>query len=261
MAKTTGIKWTNHTINPWIGCAKISEGCLNCYAESMEKIYQRGEWGVGTKRHITSTSEDNVRSFNRKAGKDEERRTVFCASMADFFEDHAALLSQRQRWWQIIKECTNLDWLILTKRSSLIRSMLPDDFYSGSYKHVHLGATVENEKNTVRLDDLRSIPEWGGLRWTSMEPLLGPVGKVNLENINWVIVGGESCQSNKFRPMEDSWVEEIMGQCDIYGATFFFKQTAGRVGHNYPEFKGKKYQIWPDFSGNQSRVPLSMLGS
>jgi protein gp37 len=181
--------------------------------------------------------------------------------MADFFEDHAALLSQRQRWWQIIKECTNLDWLILTKRSSLIRSMLPDDFYSGSYKHVHLGATVENEKNTVRLDDLRSIPEWGGLRWTSMEPLLGPVGKVNLENINWVIVGGESCQSNKFRPMEDSWVEEIMGQCDIYGATFFFKQTAGRVGHNYPEFKGKKYQIWPDFSGNQSRVPLSMLGS
>jgi protein gp37 len=256
MAKVTGIKWTNHTVNPWIGCARISTGCINCYAETLEKRFKRGEWGPNTKRHETKTAEDSARAFDRQAAKAGERRTAFCASMADFFEDHPSLPALRSNWWNIIKECPNLDWLVLTKRSNLIQSMLPPDFFNGGYQHVHLGVTVENADASYRLDDLRKVPEWGGLRWTSMEPLVGPVGKVDLTNINWVIVGGESCQGNNFRPMEDAWVEEIMDQCNVHGSTFFFKQTSGRVGQNYPDFKGRKYQVWPDFSSKRLSLPL-----
>jgi protein gp37 len=259
MGKTTGIAWTDHTINPWMGCAKVSKGCAKCYAEGQSIRFKRGVWGVGKRRDIAIGAEDSARAFDRQAKADGVKRTAFCLSLGDFFEDHEALVDVRKYWWNIIRECVNLNWLILTKRSSLIQSMLPSDFFSGKYSHIHLGVSVENSDNVYRLDDLRSVPEWGGLRWTSMEPLVGSVGKVNLSNIEWAIVGGESSTGNNFIVMQDEWVEEIMEQCKAYNTTFFFKQTSGRNGTNKAEFKGKTYLSWPDFS--PKRISLNVVDS
>ena len=249
MAETTGISWTKRTINPWIGCCKISTGCLNCYAETQENRFGRAVWGPDTERYKTTTSMGKVRDWNRELASEGKTETVFCASLSDFFEDNKQVIPWREEWWDLIRESKNLDWLILTKRSNKIAEMVPVDFYNGSYSHVHLGVSVENARYTTRLDDLRAIPNWGGIRWTSMEPLLGPVGPVNLAGIDWAIVGGETDPSNSYRRMEDAWVDEIMEQCKKFGTVFFFKQTAGRSGHNSELYKGNLIHNYPKFRG------------
>lgn len=249
MAKKTAISWTESTINAWIGCAKYGEECRNCYAANMEKRFKRAIWGVDARRYKTKGAEKAAYELDKKAKKEGRRIRVFMSSMSDFFENHKDVLGWRERWWQIVKECNNIDWLILTKRSEHIKSMVPIDFYSGSYKHVNLGVSVGIKKSLKRLDDLRALDDWGGLRFTSMEPLLEDLGAVNLAAINWVIVGGESTASNGFRVMEDSWVESIKRQCEEQGAVFFFKQSSGRQGTHSHEFKGKKYLELPMFNG------------
>jgi len=249
MAKTTGIAWTSRTINPWIGCCKISTGCKNCYAETQENRFGRAVWGPDTERYKTTTSEGKIAEWNRELVAEGKTDTVFCASLSDFFEDNKQVLPWREEWWEIIKAARNIDWLVLTKRADKIAEMVPVDFYNGSYSHVHLGVSIETERYTSRLDCLRALPNWGGLRWTSMEPLLGPLGPVNLTGIDWVIVGGESDISNDYRRMEDAWVEQIMQQCNHYGSVFFFKQTAGRSGTNSDLFQGKLIQNFPKFRG------------
>lgn len=247
MAKETEISWTDHTINPWIGCNRISEECRNCYAAVIEGRYGRAVWGKTTPRYTTKGAEKEARARNRAAGRAGVRRKIFCASMSDFFEDREDLVELRKKWWQIIKECTNLDWLVLTKRSHKIADFLPEDFFSGEYSHVNLGVSVGVKSSMVRLDHLRAIPDWGGLRWVSMEPLLESLNGVDLTNIAWAVVGGETTVGNDFRVMQDEWVEEIRAACTKYGATFFFKQTSGRNGTTIKTFKGEQLYNFPDF--------------
>jgi protein gp37 len=249
MAVTTKISWTNHTVNAWIGCAKISPECARCYAEADNNRFKRAVWGVGKKRYKTLGAKDNAFAYDRAAAKSGTRMRVFLSSMSDFFEDHPSLPEWRAEWWKIVKECKNLDWLVLTKRTNLIPSMLPDDFYDGEYSHVHLGGSVGVKSSLKRLDELRAVKDWGGIRWTSMEPLLEDLGTVNFEKIKWAIVGGESTVGNDFRPMNIEWVENIERQCGEQGTTFFFKQDAARQGQHSHEFKGEVRMALPMFQG------------
>lgn len=248
MAKTTKISWCDHTINPWIGCFKVSKECQKCYAETQEKRYGRAVWGKTAPRYKTKTSEAKVREFNRAAAKDGVKRTVFCASLSDFFEENQQVLPWREEWWDIIKDCNSLNWLILTKRDKCIQSMVPVDFYSGAYKHVNLGVSVGIQESLSRLDSLRQVPDWGGLRWTSMEPLLESLGSPDLSKIDWAIVGGESTPDNKFTVMQDDWVEEIKAACEKHGTTFHFKQNSARAGRHVQTFRGQTYLNWPKFA-------------
>lgn len=247
MAKDTEISWTDHTVNPWIGCFKISTECRNCYAAVMESRYQRANWGKNETRYRTKGAEKSARSYDRIARRDGVRRKIFCASMSDFFEDKQELIEIRNDWWQIIKECNQLDWLILTKRADKIAGFLPEDFYDGAYRHVNLGVSVGVKSSTPRLDHLRAIRDWGGLRWVSMEPLLESIAGVDLTRIDWAIVGGETTVGNDFMPLQEVWVEEIQAACAAHGTTFFFKQTAGRNGTTLKTFRGVQYYDFPNF--------------
>jgi protein gp37 len=249
MANTTAISWTDATVNAWIGCTKISPECARCYAEADNKRFKRAVWGLNKFRYKTKGARKQAVSLNRRAAQRGQRIRVFLSSMSDFFEDHAQVASWREEFWEIIKKCTNVDWLILTKRSDKILGMLPKDFFDGGYTHVQLGTSVGVKSSLKRLDDLRAIPDWGGIRWTSMEPLLESLGTVNFDQIKWAIVGGESTVGNDFRPMEDTWVDEIKQQCERQGTTFFFKQNAARQGQHCHQFRGKTYMELPMFRG------------
>jgi len=117
MAENSKINWTTHTFNPWIGCTKVSPGCLHCYAETlMDTRYGRVKWGAGNPRSRTAPSNwKKVRSWNNRAGRDGVRPRVFCASLADWLDDEVPL-----EWLAdllgLISQTTNLDWLMLTKR-------------------------------------------------------------------------------------------------------------------------------------------------
>lgn len=249
MGNKTTISWTEATINAWIGCVKISKECERCYAETQEKRYKRAVWGKDKPRYKTKTSEKAAYKLNRKALKKGVRIRVFMSSLSDFFEDNPQVAPWRARWWKIVKECRNIDWLILTKRGNKVQSMLPEDFYSGAYKHVHLGVSVGMKSSIFRLDDLRAVPDWGGIRFVSAEPLLESLGAIDLTGFKWVIVGGESTVGNSFRPMLETWVQDIKDQCEAQGATFFFKQDAARQGCHSDEFRGKRYLELPMFQG------------
>lgn len=237
------IEWTDATLNFWYGCAKISEGCKNCYAADLVKVYAnnfgRAEWGVDKPRAKHAKALQEAKRLNAKAARAGTRLKVFANSMADFFEEKSELTPWREEAWQVIKECKNLDWLLLTKRANAISYMLPVDFWEGGYKHVHLGVTVESNKVYSRVDLLRAIPDWGGLRWLSCEPLVGDISDINLAKVDWVIVGGEKTNRLKdFRKMELSWAVKLLKKCKDEQVAYFFKQTGGIIAR-----KDNKYEI------------------
>lgn len=241
----TAIEWADYTFNPWIGCEKVSAGCKHCYAErdtSNRVSTARGLplWGPSSTRR--RTSEANWREpllWNKQAKAlraicEREaipfvRPRVFCASLADVFEDRPELATWRTDLFNLIERCDELDWLLVTKRPENVREMVPF-LWSGSNdfarsvgtwpKHVWLGTTVEDRKALTRIDDLRNAP--AVVRFLSIEPLLEDLGTLDLRGISWVIVGGES--GPKARPMLPAWVRSIRGQCRAAGVPFFFKQ-------------------------------------
>src|ERR1700742_1244127 len=149
MGEITGIEWTDHTFNPWIGCQKVSPGCDNCYAEAMmDKRYGKVQWGPHGERK--RTSEANGRKplqWNKAAKAAGKRPRVFCASLADVF-DNQVDQSWRIDLFALIRECKKLDWLVLTKRPENMEKMLPSDWREG-YSNVWLGTTAEDQ---VRFD-------------------------------------------------------------------------------------------------------------
>lgn len=219
MGLNSSIEWTTHTFNPWWGCSKVSAGCDLCYAEALSKRYGHDVWGAGKERRRLS---DNYWKeplvWNRDAEGADERPRVFCASMADVF-DPGAPNTERVRLWNLIRATPNLDWLILTKRPELIPRYLPEDWGAG-YANVWLGTSVEDERVSRRIDALRSVD--AHLRFLSLEPLIGPLDNLDLDGIDWAIVGGESGTTP--RPMDLAWARSIKEQCDNSNTTFFFKQ-------------------------------------
>ena len=220
MGKDSKIEWTHHTFNPWWGCSKVSPGCENCYADSLSKRYGHQIWGPSAPRRFFGDKHWNEPvKWNKAAIEHHYRYRVFCASMADVFEDREDLKPHRARLFELIEDTPHLDWLLLTKRpeniAHLMRGPIPGN--------VWLGTSAEDQKRwDQRVPVLLDIP--ATVRFVSAEPLLGPINMRGM-NPEWLIVGGES--GSKSRPMDLDWVRWLREQCRAV-TPFFFKQIGGR---------------------------------
>ena len=224
MSARTAIAWTDHTHNPWIGCTRISPGCDNCYAAA--------EWGEGGRfsrvvwggeRSRTKKQNDPVK-WDRDAAAAGVRRRVFCASLADVF-DNQVPEDWRADLWALIARCRNLDWLLLTKRPQNIGKMLPPDWGDG-WPHVWLGCTAENQEEADRrLPILLRVP--AVVHFASVEPQLEAVDlrQYLAAGLDWVIVGGES--GSGCRPFNPDWARVLRDQCRTADTAFFMKQLGG----------------------------------
>lgn len=237
MGEATKIQWTDHTFNPWWGCHKISPGCDNCYAESLSKRTGHDIWGpqANTTRRIMK---DNYwlgpEKWNRAAAKAGRRDRVFCASMADVFESHPEVVDARKKLWGVIQRTPSLDWQILTKRPENIKYMIPDPLMVPR-DNIWLGVSVENQEQADRRIPILA-EQYCEVRFLSVEPLIDRV-ELDLTNIDWVIVGGESGPGA--RPMGVSWAVSIKHACEKAGVAFFFKQ-AGSFAARINKMKDSK---------------------
>jgi protein gp37 len=219
----SNISWTDHTFNPWQGCTKVGPGCDNCYAEKMDKRQGGNHW-VLPPRMMADSNWKRPFTWNRKAAKTQERLKVFCGSMCDVFDKNAPD-GQRDRLFDAINKTPGLDWQLLTKRAVNINKYLPEDWGDG-YDNVWLGVTVENKKHGLpRIEHLKKLP--AKIKFLSIEPLLEDLGTLNLNGIDWVIVGGENAAKAKARVMKKEWVLNIKEQCESQSVPFFFKQWSG----------------------------------
>lgn len=229
MAKDSAIEWTHHTFNPWWGCTKVSPGCKYCYAETWARRVGQALWGArAPRRELSDAYWRQPLAWNAEAERFAERRRVFCASMADVFEDRRDLDGKRERLWSLIAATPKLDWLLLTKRPHKVAALAP---YGDQWPdNVWLGATAENQKwLDRRMDELSELK--AKILFLSCEPLLGPLdfsswitearrGRRRL--VHWVIAGGES--GHHARPAHPAWFRSIRDQCSTAGIQFHFKQ-------------------------------------
>ena len=237
------IEWTHHTFNPWLGCTKVSDGCKNCYAEAlMDKRMGRVKWGPqGTRQRTSEAYWKKPLAWNKKLDGTGRRERVFCASLADVFEDNPQVWDWRFDLFELIDATPNLDWLLLTKRPKELTRFLPgawlNMFRIAMPDNVWIGTSVENQEQAdKRIPKLLDVP--AKVRFLSCEPLLGPVdlsGYLNpyfaaddprhyphRNGIDWVIVGGES--GPDARPMHPDWARSLRDQCQGAGVAFFMKQ-------------------------------------
>jgi len=222
MGRDSNIEWTHHTFNPWWGCVNVSPACDHCYAENLAKRFGT-QWGKDTERRFFGDRHWNEPlKWDVAAQAAGVRQRVFCASMADVFEDRDDLFESRQRLWALTRETPHLDWLLLTKRPWNIPRMFPKDWLHTPQANVWLGTTAENQKWADQRWDALSRCE-AVVRFLSCEPLLGPISFEKWGTLpDWIIVGGES--GGRSRPMEPAWAQHMRDQCVGSHVPFFFKQ-------------------------------------
>jgi protein gp37 len=222
MGENSKIEWTTHTFNPWWGCVKVSEACKHCYAESWARRVGQDVWGISADRRVFGDSHwKQPLQWNRSAEEAVSRPRVFCASMADVFEERDDLNPLRAKLWELIDATPNLDWLLLTKRPQAIKRLA--GWGEVWPRNVWLGTTVELQKRADEaLPYLKDIP--AKIRFISAEPLLGPLDLRPWlgTTIDWVITGGES--GPKARPASPVWFRDLMLQCMENEVAFHFKQ-------------------------------------
>ncbi|MBL7714446.1 MAG: phage Gp37/Gp68 family protein [Bdellovibrionales bacterium] len=219
MATASAIEWTQATWNPLSGCNKISPGCKNCYAERMAKrLLAMGQerYRNGFKLTLHEDALDEPRHWKRP-------RYVFVNSMSDLFHKDVPL-SFVQRVFKVMNECPQHQFQVLTKRADRLEELAHALTWT---KNIWMGVSVENQDYTFRIDHLRKVP--AAIRFLSVEPLLGPITRLNLRGIHWVIVGGESGPGA--RPIEADWVRTIRDKCRQQDVAFFFKQWGGIRKH------------------------------
>jgi protein gp37 len=214
MGNETLIAWTDKTWNPWRGCDKVSPGCAHCYMFTQQERY-----GFNPAVVTRTRTWGDPRKWQQEAVEQTRRFRVFTASWSDFFHPDAD--PWRHEAWLLMKQCSRLDFQVLTKRPERIASCLPRD-WRGGYPNVWLGVSVENEQFLPRVDTLRGIP--AAVRFISAEPLLAPLPNLDLTDMHWLIVGGES--GNGFRPMDHAWARDLYEKARAAGVAYFFKQSA-----------------------------------
>lgn len=216
MGTKSNIEWTESTWNPLTGCTKISPGCKNCYAERLAMRLQ----AMGQPNYVNGfklTMHEHVLELPLRWKKPQ---TIFVNSMSDLFQEDVPI-EFIQKTFDVMKRAYWHRFQILTKRSDRLLELSPELPWM---PNIWMGVSVENQDYTFRIDHLR---ETGArIKFLSLEPLLGPLSHLNLEGINWVIVGGESGPGA--RPMLKSWVVDIHKRCQKAKAPFFFKQWGGR---------------------------------
>lgn len=232
MAKDSKIEWTHHTFNPWWGCERVSPACKNCYAEAWAHRLGMDLWSKGAPRRVLSDAYwRQPFAWDREAERRGQHARVFCASMADVFEDRRDLDQHRERLWRLIADTPNLDWLLLTKRPHRVAHLAP---WREAWPHnVWLGTTVENQRwAEKRIPQL--LAHAAAVHFLSCEPLLGPVdlapwlpARGRKRAVGWVIAGGES--GHRARPMNPDWARALRDQCRQYGVPFHFKQWGAWV--------------------------------
>jgi protein gp37 len=253
MAENSKIEWTDHTFNPWTGCTKVSPGCDHCYAEGWAKRSGAVKWGAGEPRRRTSEANWKLPyKWNARAEAEGRRYRVFCASLADVF-DNAAPDEWRSDLFAMIRATPNLDWLLLTKRIGNAARMLDDcggHYWESNTKpketlpNVWIGATIANRDELLRdAAKLKAVP--ARVRFWSVEPMLGNLGEIPRELMpDWVIVGGES--GPKARPMRPDWARGLRDQCAATGVPFLFKQWGEWSGPGFSFPDGRPEQARPD---------------
>ena len=242
MASTSEIEWTEQTWNPTTGCTKVSAGCKNCYAEVMAKrLHAMKASGYQNNFKLTLQPQRLNQPLLRK-----KATTYFVNSMSDLFHEEIPD-SYLDQVFDVISKTPQHTYQILTTRAE----RLPEYFANRNCpKNVWLGVSVEDIKHGVqRIDYLRTVN--AHIRFLSIEPLLEDIGKLNLDGIHWVIVGGES--GHKARPMKPEWAESIKDQCERSNISFFFKQWGGwgadgvkrAKSHNGRVLSGKVWDNYP----------------
>ncbi len=224
MAEESAISWTDATFNPWIGCTRVSPACDHCYAaRDNERRGWVSGWGAGVPRRRTSVSNwNNPLRWNRKAALSGRPLRVFCASLADIF-DNEVPQEWREDLWQLMRETPHLRWIPLTKRIGNAPKMLPPDW---PFANAGLMSTLENQEVWDRdFGKLMAVPAaWHGV---SAEPLLSRID-IGDAAPDWIITGGESGAG--FRPLDMDAVRHLRDQCARNGITFHHKQNGGIRG-------------------------------
>lgn len=245
------IEWTEQTWNPSAGCTKISSGCQNCYAETMAIRLQ----AMGVEGYKNGFKFNIVPSRLNDPLKRKKPTVFFVNSMSDIFHKDMPV-DYLDKIFDVIENTPHHTYQVLTKRADRM-----EEYFSKRSvpKNIWLGVTVDNKKEGLpRIDHLRNID--ATVLFLSVEPLLEDLGEMNLLNIDWVIVGGES--GNKARPMEKEWVLNIKRQCEEKDVAFFFKQWGtwgadkvkrnkrlngkeleGKVWHQFPEIIEQRFAV------------------
>jgi len=237
MSLNTAIEWTASTWNPVTGCTKISAGCQNCYAERMSRRLQA--MGQPNYRNgFKVTVHDHVLSLPLQWRKPQ---TVFVNSMSDLFHKSVPK-AFIYRAFDVMNQAAWHTFQVLTKRSERLVDL------DGSLpwrKNIWMGVTVEDKDNLYRIDHLRKT---GAVtKFLSFEPLLGPLGKLDLRGLDWVICGGETGPGARF--MHPHWVENLRDQCTEAGVPFFFKgwgtKTMKKTDPDYMMIDGREWKQFP----------------
>lgn len=299
MGVETKIQWTHHTFNPWWGCQRVSPGCQHCYAETFDKRVGGKHWGPTAPRRFFGAKHWNEPlKWARAALKAGERHRVFCASMADVFEDHPALEPERQKLWALIRATVNvewipditedfrigrggLDWLLLTKRPENVLRMAPLDILP----LVWVGTTVEDpERARARLLHLVWIP--ARVRFVSAEPLLAQVDFTRVPVVDpdpqngpgaWLnaltghVIGPDDVLPHHVdwvivggesgpgaRPFDLAWARSIRDQCAAAAVPCFVKQL-GAVPATEIDVTGQ-FRTHPTTGKRQIEMKVSTLG-
>lgn len=237
----SSIEWTEMTWNPTTGCDKISAGCKYCYAEIMSKRLQ----SMGVEKY-----KDNFEVRTHEEALNipytwKHSKVVFVNSMSDLFHKEVSL-DFIKKVFHVMNDNPQHVFQILTKRAERLFELHTELKWT---HNIWMGVSVENDKVKSRIDFLRQTN--ARVKFLSLEPLIGPLKSLNLEGIDWVIVGGES--GHKPRPMKSDWVLDIQEQCESNNVAFFFKQwggknkkAAGRI------LNGRTYDEMPEIELQQS---------
>jgi protein gp37 len=258
----TQIEWTDATWNPVAGCSVVTAGCTNCYAMTLAARLA----AMGMAKYDGLTRKSGKRwVWNGRVREDYEAldaprqwrkpRKIFVNSMSDLFHEQVSDTFVAAVW-RVMRETPHHHYQILTKRPDRMLRVLNASM-SEFLPNVWLGTSVEDARVTDRINELRKVP--AAVRFISFEPLIGAVGDVDLTDIAWAIVGGESGHSA--RPIREEWIDEIHRQCVRYGTAFFFKQwgTWGKDNKkrskkaNGREYRGRLWDEMPE----QERAPQS----
>jgi len=251
----THIEWTDATWNPVAGCSIVTAGCTNCYAMQMAKRLE----AMGVKKYEGLTRRSGKRTvWNGVVREDraaldipygwKKPKKIFVNSMSDLFHEQVTdkfILDV----WRVMQATPQHNYQILTKRPQRMAQLVADRV-GKVLPNVWLGTSIENAEVRDRVDDLRAVP--AAIRFISFEPLIGPVGPIDLTGIDWAIVGGES--GSAARPIREEWIDEIYSQCVQQRIAFFFKQwgTWGKDNKrrskkaNGREYRGQFWNQMPE---------------
>lgn len=237
----SSIEWTEMTWNPTTGCSKISQGCKFCYAEIMSKRLQ----SMGVEKYKDNFLVKTHESELYTPYKWKKSKVVFVNSMSDLFHEDVPL-EFIKKVFKVMRENPQHVFQVLTKRAERLFELHAELKWT---HNIWMGVSVEDQKVINRIDFLRNTN--AKVKFLSLEPLIGPLSKLNLKQIDWVIVGGES--GHNPRKMESEWVIDIQEQCVNYDVAFFFKQWGGKnKKKNGRILNGRTYDEMPEIELQKS---------